>query len=133
MQALPWLDISDTPIDWVKLARNGINKQMLLQMQNQMSLSQRDIASLLHLSPRTIQRMGDEDVLPPAASGQAVEMMRIYQRTIEVLGSSILANQWLITPIDALNHVSPLSLLDTPVGTQWVFTILGRIEYGIYS
>lgn len=121
------------PIDLISLARRGVSKEAMRQVQNSMGLSQKEIAGLLHLTPRTLQRMADEDLLPAAASGHLLELARIYSRTVEVLGNEDLARQWLRTPVPALNNVAPLSLLDTPVGIQWVFTVLGRIEHGLYS
>lgn len=121
------------PLDLINLARKGVSKQEMLAVQYRMGLSQKELGTLLHLTPRTLQRMADSDVLPPAASGQLVELARIFGRSIETFGEEDLARQWLRTPLPALNHVAPVELLDTPVGIQWVFTILGRIEYGLYS
>lgn len=134
MQATQLLESSSTqPIDWIRLARQGISKQLMLQVQSQMELSQKEIADLLHLTPRTLQRMDEEQLLPPASSGHLLELARLYRRAVNVLGSASLANQWLRTTIPALNNVQPVTLLDTPAGIQWVSTVLGRIEYGVYS
>ena len=134
MQAAQLLTSSSTqPIDWISLARQGVSKQLMLQVQAHMELSQKELADLLHLTPRTIQRMAPEQLLLPAASGQLLELARLYRRTVEVLGDSARANRWLRTPITAFNNVPPMSLLDTPAGTQWVFTVLGRIEHSVFS
>jgi len=134
MQAVHVLEPSDThTIDWIQLAREGVSKQFMQEVQDRMQLSQKELANLLHLTPRTIQRMKEDALLPPAASGQLLELARLYRRAVEVLGSEEVANQWLRTPITALGNVTPISLLDTPVGIQWVMTTLGRIEHGVYS
>lgn len=124
---------STQPIDWISLARKGVSKQLVLQVQDRLGLSQQEIAGLLHLTPRTIQRMAPEQLLPPAASGQLLELARLYRRAVEVLGSDTLIKRWLRTPIPALENAPPVSLLDTPAGIQWVFTLLGRIEHGVFS
>ncbi|MEM9830811.1 MAG: antitoxin Xre/MbcA/ParS toxin-binding domain-containing protein [Bacteroidota bacterium] len=120
-------------VDWIKLAREGVSKQFMQEVQTRMQLSQKELADLLHLTPRTIQRMKNNDLLSASASGQLLELARLYRRALEVLGSETIANQWLRTPVTALGSEQPISLLDTPVGIQWVMTILGRIEHGVYS
>lgn len=121
------------PVDWIGLARQGVSKQLMKQVQDHLELSQKELAEFLHLTPRSLQRMGEDQRLPPAASGLLLELARLSRRATEVLGSDTLANQWLRTPLPALNNVPPLTLLDTPVGIQWVFNLLGRIEHGVYS
>lgn len=134
MQATHILEPSDTQtIDWIQLARKGVSKQFVQEVQDRMQLSQKELANLLHLTPRTIQRMKEDALLSPAASGHLLELARLYRRAVEVLGNEEVANQWLRTSVTALGGVQPVSLLDTPVGIQWVMTILGRIEHGIYS
>lgn len=134
MQVAQLLGNSEQPaVDWITLARKGVSKEVMKQIQTNLGLSQKEIATLLHLTPRTLQRMADEDLLSPAASGHLLELVRIYSRAVEVLGGEDLARQWLHTPIHAFNEVVPIALLDTPVGIQWVFTVLGRIEHGLYS
>ena len=134
MQAAQILDLpSSQPIDWISLARHGVSKQLMISVQDQLELSQKEMATLLHLTPRTIQRMKGEQLLPPAASGQLLELMRVYRRATDVLGDASRARRWLRTPIIALNNVPPVSLLDTPAGIQWVFDTLGRIEHGVFS
>ena len=134
MLATQLLDPSQNqPIDWISLARQGVSKQLVKQVQDHLELSQKELAGLLHLTPRSLQRMDEDQRLPPAASGVLLELARLFRRAVDVLGSDTLANQWLRTPVPALNNAPPLTLLDTPVGIQWVVTLLGRIEHGIYS
>ena len=75
MQVAQLLESSSTqPIDWISLARQGVSKQLMLRVQELMDLSQKEMAELLHLSPRTLQRMNGEQLLPPAASGHLLEL-----------------------------------------------------------
>ncbi|MEQ9437876.1 MAG: DUF2384 domain-containing protein [Cyclobacteriaceae bacterium] len=124
---------SDRPLDLIRLAREGVDKGAMLQVQEYLGLSQKELAQLLHLTPRTLQRMQDNDKLPSAASGQLLELARVYSQATEALGTNTLARQWLRQPLTALDGNNPLQLLDTPVGIQWVKTVLGRLTYGVYS
>lgn len=55
---------------------------------------------------------------------------RVTDRAVEVFGDMDRAVIWLNTPNHALNGQTPLSLLNTDIGTKTVMDILGRIEYG---
>ena len=68
MQAAQILNSPSTqPIDWISLARRGVSKQLMLSVQDQLELSQKEMATLLHLTPRTMQRMKDEQLMLPAS------------------------------------------------------------------
>ena len=120
-------------LDLIQLSREGVSREALEKLQAEMSLSQKELATLIHLTPRTLQRMKGADKLPPAASGQLIEIAKVCSRAIEVLGDADRAKEWLRTPIHALNGARPVEMLDTPTGIQWVLDTLGRIEYGVYA
>ncbi|MCF1252541.1 MbcA/ParS/Xre antitoxin family protein [Pseudomonas putida] len=50
-----------------------------------------------------------------------------------VLGSRVLAAQWLHKPAIGLRHQVPCNILETRSGYQQVLTLLGRIEHGVYA
>ena len=43
------------------------------------------------------------------------------------------ARDWLKKPNRALAGKTPIELLDTDAGTQQVYQLLNKIEYGVYS
>jgi len=49
-----------------------------------------------------------------------------------VLGSRVLAEQWLYKPAIGLRYQLPCSILATPSGYEEVGTLLERIAHGIY-
>jgi putative toxin-antitoxin system antitoxin component (TIGR02293 family) len=57
----------------------------------------------------------------------------VFARAEDVLGTSEKAARWMHSPILALASHTPLELLDTDLGAQWVTDVLGRIEWGVYS
>jgi hypothetical protein len=57
----------------------------------------------------------------------------IYEHAAEVFEDSDIAWDWLQSPNGALDGKIPLRLLETDEGAQQVETILGRIDYGVYS
>lgn len=117
----------------IHLSREGVAKASMNHLLQQIDISQKEMARLLHLSVRTIQRMKETDKLPAAASGQLIEIAKVFTKAREVLGDEKKVQIWLKSSIQALDGESPINLLDTPTGIQWVLDILGRIEYGVYS
>ena len=122
-----------TDFDLLKLARRGVSKKALTTLAKQISLTLEELAKVLHISERTLQRYQPSTLVKAEYSDRAIELARLYERGIEVLGSQNAFNSWLKTPNYALGNESPLSLLDTHIGFTMVFDVLGRIEYGIYS
>jgi putative toxin-antitoxin system antitoxin component (TIGR02293 family) len=55
----------------------------------------------------------------------------VTRRAVEVIGDRERARRWLGTPVRALGHSTPISLLNTEPGEQSVLTVLGRLEHGI--
>ena len=117
----------------IQLSREGVTKASLNRLIQQLDISQKEMANLLHLSPRTIQRMKETDRLPAAASGQLIEIAKVLGRAKEILGDTEKAQIWLKSSVTAISGEQPIHLLDTPTGIQWVLDVLGRIEYGVYS
>ena len=57
----------------------------------------------------------------------------IKKRSLEVFESQSAAEYWLSSPVLVLGGKTPLEVLQTPGGEAKILTILGRIEYGVYS
>jgi putative toxin-antitoxin system antitoxin component (TIGR02293 family) len=57
---------------------------------------------------------------------------RVILLATRVLGSRLLAEQWLHKPAVGLRYQLPCSILATPSGYEEVGTLLKRIEQGIY-
>lgn len=57
----------------------------------------------------------------------------VIAQAVEVFGSEKKARGWLDDPNLLLAGATPRSLLNTPEGREQVLTVLGRIEYGVFS
>jgi len=119
--------------DLVKVARGGIAKQKLLSLARKLSLTIQEIADILHISERTLQRYSPDTFIKTEHADRAIELARLYERGIDVLGSAEAFNKWLRQPNYALRNQAPLSLLDTSIGFTMVLDVLGRIEHGVFS
>jgi len=119
--------------DIVKLARQGFPKRMLLSLAKKISLNIQELASILHISERTLQRYDDDAIIKTEYAEKAVELARLYTRGEEVFGSMDKFKLWVKTPGYIFNGEAPVSMLDTSAGFDMVFKELGRIEHGIFA
>ena len=119
--------------DLLKLARKGISKKSLLALAKKISLTIEEVASVLHISERTLQRYTPQTLVKTEYADRAIELALLYERGIEVLGSERAFSSWIKSPNYALGGEIPFNLLDTRIGFTMVLDILGRIEHGIFS
>lgn len=121
--------------DWdiINLARQGFSKRALLSLAKKISLTFQELATILHISERTLQRYDDDAMIKTEYAEKAVELARLYTRGQEVFGSMDKFKLWIKAPSLIFNGEAPVSLLDTSAGFDMVFTELGRIEHGIFA
>jgi putative toxin-antitoxin system antitoxin component (TIGR02293 family) len=62
-----------------------------------------------------------------------VRLAKVIERAVEVFEDERTAMGWLKSPNAALGGSSPLSLLDTELGSMAVMSTLGRIEHGVFA
>ena len=117
----------------VELARHGISKKSLLQLSLAVNLSLKELASILPVSLRTIQRYSDDDLLDPAVSEHAILIAELISDAGEVFNTPEAVQNWLHSPLIGLGGAKPVSLLDTGFGIRMVREELGRLEHGVYS
>ena len=117
----------------VKLAREGFPKKVLLMLANKISISLQELANIMHISERTLQRYDDDTIIKTEYAEKAVELARLYARGAEVFGSAEKFKLWIKYPSLVFNGEAPVSLLDTSIGFDMVFKELGRIEHGIFA
>ncbi len=124
---------STTDFNIIELARQGLPKRSLLSFAKKIAITIQDLASIMHISERTLQRYDDDAIIKTEYAEKAIELARLYARGNEVFGSMENFKIWMKTPGLIFNGESPLSLLDTSAGFDMVFTELGRIEHGILA
>lgn len=60
-------------------------------------------------------------------------LLRVVEHARRTFGDNRLADIWLRSPNPALGEHIPIRMAQTDLGGREVETILGRIEYGVYS
>lgn len=124
---------SPTSFDLLQLARKGISKKSITQLAKQITLTLEEISAVLHISERTLQRYTPNTLVKTEHADRVIELARLYERGISVLGSTEAFNIWMRQPNRALNDEIPLQLLDTSIGFELVLQVLGRLDYGVFS
>ena len=118
--------------DFINLARQGFPKKALLALAKKISLNIQELANILHISERTLQRYEDDAIIKTEYAEKAVELARLYTRGEEVFGSMDKFKLWIKAPSIIFNGEAPVTFLDTSAGFDMVFNELGRIEHGIF-
>jgi putative toxin-antitoxin system antitoxin component (TIGR02293 family) len=119
--------------EFIQLSRDGIIKKALMNLSQQLSFSLAEVARILHISERTLQRYGDDEKLSADTSERAILLSQLYQHGTLVFGDLENFKEWMRTPLPAFNYQPPISLLDTTFGFQLIQDELGKIAHGIFA
>ena len=120
-------------LDWVSHIRKGISSKALTSLTQVIGVSQSELATALGIPERTLARRKREGVLSSEESSKVVRLARVIERAEIVFEDIAAAIDWLKSSNAALGGVTPLSLLDTDIGTENVMDTLGRIEHGVFA
>lgn len=122
-----------TVLDWISLVRQGISASAVDAAVRVIGIGQVELARALDIPERTLARRKKEGVLSRDESGKLLRLARVVERAVEVFEDERSALDWIKSPNAALGGHSPLSLLDTELGSVAVVNVLGRIEQGVFA
>ena len=93
------------------------------------------LSEALGVSLRTLHRKKRDqgDTLSVSQGGRTFKFAEVVAKATVVLGSREAAIKCLTSPAVGLDQQQPVDLLATPIGTQLVEELLGRIESGVYA
>lgn len=117
--------------DLIELGRHGIKKSAVRHLAASMSLTWRDMAGLLPITERTLQRYQTHKLLSQAVSEQALQLAEVVATGIDVFEDRDNFLSWLSMPSAALGDQKPIELLSSRFGIELVIDELGRIAHGI--
>jgi putative toxin-antitoxin system antitoxin component (TIGR02293 family) len=80
-----------------------------------------------------LQRRKTERRLSPQESDRVMRFWRLTQQAAKVFGDMARGRQWLKFPQRGLGGAVPLDYASTEVGAREIESLLGRIEYSVYS
>jgi putative toxin-antitoxin system antitoxin component (TIGR02293 family) len=122
-----------TPLDLVELGGKGIPKGAVSRLAKHLSIGLQEMAPLLAVNLRTIQRYNDEKVFSRSVSERVLRIALVVSKGEEIFGSREQFNIWLKESNRAISDKRPLDLLVSDFGIDLVLDELGRIEQGIIS
>jgi putative toxin-antitoxin system antitoxin component (TIGR02293 family) len=124
------------PLDAHELLLVGLPGEALTFLER--SLKVLDAASFekaIGMSVRTVQRRKADpsQALNTEQSNRTWKFAEILAKASDIFGGQGPAEQWLERKAIGLDGRRPIDLLATQAGTALVETLLGRIEYGVYT
>jgi putative toxin-antitoxin system antitoxin component (TIGR02293 family) len=120
-------------MEMIELSDKGVTKDALLRLATYLNLSLSQIATLLPITERTIQRYSPKQRFNRVVSEQVLQIAEVAARGAEVFGGREKLLSWMNSPSTALGNRAPASLLGSRFGTAMVLDELGRVEHGIIS
>ena len=123
----------ETRMDLIELGDKGVTKDALLRLATYLSLSLSQMAKLLPITERTIQRYSRKKRFNRVVSEQILQIAEVAARGVEVFGDRDRFLSWIKQPSTGLGNRTPTTLLGSRFGTEMVLDELGRIEHGVVS
>lgn len=120
-------------LEWITLVRQGISASAVDAAMRVIGVGQTELARALDIPERTLARRKKEGTLNRDESGKLVRLAQVIERAVEVFEDEHAALNWIKSPNATLGGSSPLSLLDTELGSVAVANTLGRIEHGVFA
>jgi putative toxin-antitoxin system antitoxin component (TIGR02293 family) len=120
-------------IDLMKLSEKGVNKDALLRLAKYLGFSVSQMAEVLPVTQRTIQRYSRNHRFNQVVSEHILQITEVALRGANVFGSRDKFVTWMKSDSPALGNRTPASLLGSRFGAELVLDELGRIEHGVVS
>ena len=126
------LTISYDPVSLIQRTKSGISKAELALLQDEIKLTNDEMADALQISTRALLNYKDADILKQRISEKLLSLAQLYARGFEVMGKERFL-RWMDQELIIFNNKKAKSLLDTHFGIQILVNELGRIEYGVLA
>lgn len=120
-------------LDWIYIIRKGLPTKALDAFGTNIGATNTELAQMLGISVRALAWRRRKVRLTPCESERIVRVARVVGRAEEVFGDLTKCLEWLRSPNISLGGASPISLLDTCIGADWVMETLGRVEHGVFA
>ncbi|MEI6086260.1 MAG: MbcA/ParS/Xre antitoxin family protein [Bacteroidota bacterium] len=122
-----------TPIEKMNISKSGVTKKDLVSLKEKSSLDYDKLAKTLSVTRATLINKKPAEKFNASLSERIIGLAEIYSYGFEVFEGKAQFNSWINSPNNALGGKSPFDLLDSQFGREEVMSIIGRIDYGVYS
>ena len=120
-------------LDYLELSMTGVPKSAIVSVAKYLGLTMKDMADLVNLSPKTLERKKPTDLLSESVSSQAIEIAATLAHGIQVFDTLEKFNHWVFKENRALKGKRPINIMNTATGLKMINALLTRIEEGVYS
>ncbi len=118
----------------IKKIHDGLSIESLEHLSRVLGVSERELAEIAAIPPRTLTRRKKEGRLQSDESDRLVRIALLFDEAKALFdGDTELASKWFRSPKKALGGASPLEYSDTEPGAQEVRDLIGRIEHGVIA
>ena len=118
----------------LKRIQGGFSYSTFERLKKNIDLSTQELAELVQISLRTLNRRKTQGKLEPDESDRLVRLSRILGKTLELFeGDFEAARHWLSREQIGLGGARPLDLVKSEVGAREVEALIGRLEHGVFS
>jgi putative toxin-antitoxin system antitoxin component (TIGR02293 family) len=125
---------ANSPKAIMKVIRAGLPYTTVKFLQDILELSRNQVATVLHISFRTLERRKKSGKLDSIESDRAFRLVRVFLRACELYeGDQEAARKWLKRKNAALEGLAPEEMIETEVGAVLVENLIGRLENGVFS
>lgn len=125
------LEISSTP-ELIGAVRRGLPYSVFERVQGTLGVSAQTLAGLIGVPVRTLNKRKHEGRFSSEESDNLLRVVRVVSKTFDFFDEPEAARAWLEAPERAFDGDTPLSLLDTEMGAQEIFRLLGQLEHGVF-
>jgi putative toxin-antitoxin system antitoxin component (TIGR02293 family) len=122
-----------TPIEKMDVVRIGVSKKDLESLKKIAGLDYDQLAKALSVTRATLINKKREEKFNTVLSERIVGLADIYSYGYDVFEDEERFNLWIFRSNKALGGKTPYDLLDNQFGREEVKSIIGRIEFGVYS
>jgi putative toxin-antitoxin system antitoxin component (TIGR02293 family) len=131
-QHIPSLQMN-TYFDMIALGDQGLTKNALTNLAHFLNLSMSQIAQILSISERTIQRYSASHKLSSGISEHVLHITEVVSKGMDVFEKRERFLAWLNHPNTALANKTPLNLLKSRFGIDILLKELGKLEHGVFA
>jgi len=116
-----------------KTLMQGLPYSALTKFELESGLERKQLATLLAVGPRTLDRRQKQKKLQPEESDRLYRIASLYRSALELFnGDRDATIRWMAAPRPALSGETPLELARTEVGAKRVETLIRQLERGVY-
>ena len=130
-QFVPLQQDVQTGSDLAHLVSHGLPKKTIRRLADSLGVDEREIISLLPVTPRNLQRYKDTDKLSETVADRLITLASLFEWGEHMLGKDYF-NEWLHTPSVPLGN-RPITLITSNTGVQVVKDELTRIAFGVLA